>query len=148
MYVILCRFCQAMDGPLQAAGPQHQLQRTAARLAAQLRAAQASQLQQEAKLQQLTQQLEAMDQQQAAAGGAETLQPPPATAAAAEGERRPTAGMDVQDLFLKVGGVLHNKCCLQAVMSCHVLGSRLACMTLHAQVAAGACRKDHSAHPG
>ncbi|WIA34425.1 hypothetical protein OEZ86_012759 [Tetradesmus obliquus] len=95
---------QAMDGPLQAAGHQHQLQRTAARLAAQLRAAQASQLQQQAKLQQLTQQLEAMDQQQAAAGGAETLQPPPATAAAAEGERRPTAGMDVQDLLLKSAG--------------------------------------------
>jgi hypothetical protein len=95
-----CHFAQAKDGTSAASGHHQQLQRTVARLTAQLKAAEASQAQQQAYVQQLAQELEQQQQQQGATAG--SVAGVQMTAAAADVARRPTAGSDVQELFLQV----------------------------------------------
>jgi hypothetical protein len=92
---------QAKDGTSAAATGHHQqLQRTVARLTAQLKAAEALQAQQQAYVQQLAQELEQQQQQQGVAAG--SVAGVQMTTAAADVARRPTAGSDVQELFLQV----------------------------------------------
>jgi peptidoglycan hydrolase-like protein with peptidoglycan-binding domain len=103
-----------MKGSSAATGQHKQLQRTVARLTAQLKAAEASQAQQQAYVRQLAQELEALEQGSGGADGVAGVRMTSA-AAAAEGARRPTAGSDVQELFLQVrtaGFNALNKCFL------------------------------------
>jgi chromosome segregation ATPase len=123
---------QAKDGTSAAAGHNKQLQRTVARLTAQLKAAEASQAQQQAYVQQLAQELQTLEQQQqqgGAAGGAAGVQMTAAAAAAADVARRPTAGSDAQELFLQVRKAAKCHTCVFRQQTCGVVTHADACVT-------------------